>query len=792
MKNKKFIGLKTNVLSKAVYIIFSSILLIAWIQPNPKVRVFMMGDSTMANKKASDAPETGWGQVLDEYFTNQVEIHNHAVNGRSTKSFRDRGHWKELKNQLKKDDYVILQFGHNDAKEDDTTRYAPAKSAYKQNLINYINEIKEIGVIPILATPVYRRNFDSSGKLVDGHGDYPSVVREIAKSMHIDLLDMHQASQKILEEHGPELSKHLFMQFKGNIFDKFPDGVNDNTHFSPYGARCIAAAAAQELMNQKHPLRNFLKKSFNSNKYTFELPNVATPYFRRDTFDIKKYGAISSAVINNTKSIQSAIDNAANLGGGVVLIPTGFWISGPLVLKDGINLHLADGAMLQFSNNRDDYPIVETTWEGQDAYRCQAPISGKNCTNMAITGNGTIDGAGHVWKSVKKDKLTEGEWKRLIKSGGVNDGKTWYPSEASKVGWESDWAKKITPGKSLEDYKSVRDFLRPNMISFISCDLVLIEDVTLLNSPAWTIHPLMCNHTTVSHVTVNNPWYGQNNDAIDLESCRYGKLDNCYFDTGDDAITLKSGRDEDGRRRNIPTEHWIITNTKVIHGHGGFVIGSEMSGGVNHIYVDNCTFKGTDIGLRFKTTRGRGGLVSDIYISNINMAGIVGEAILFNMFYAAKDPIALPGEERKKEAYAPMPFSETTPVFKDFYLENIHCNGAERSLGISGLPESNLENVQIKNSSLNTTKGIDINEANGIKFTNVKFVHAEGDLFNLFNAQNIGFENCEFDTSLAQPIGIVSGEKSKKIMYKKCGDHLNKSMIHIDKNLSSSTVSISK
>ncbi|MEZ4906461.1 MAG: GDSL-type esterase/lipase family protein [Saprospiraceae bacterium] len=523
----------------------------------------MIGDSTMANKKDIDYPETGWGQVFHEYFTDAVEIHNYAVNGRSTKSFRDRGHWQEVYDQLQKNDYVIIQFGHNDSKEDDPARYAAPHTDYKDNLIRYIDEIRSKGAIPILATPIYRRKFDDNGTLLDAHGDYPGVVREVAAAKHVDLLDMHKLSGEFIQKQGKELSKYMFMNVQKKVYPKFPDGVTDNTHLTPSGARDIASLAAQELITLHHPLRNFLKKSEFEGKYKYELPNIATTGFPKDTYNIIDYGANPSANFLNTNAIQTAIDMANKNDGGVVIIPNGLWVTGPIQLKSNVNLFIDEGALLQFSDNRDDYPIVSTTWEGQSAYRCQAPISASNCSNIAITGKGMIDGSGQVWKSVKRNKLSDSEWKRLIKSGGVHDDETWYPSESSRIGHNSDWAKKITEGKTMEDYSKVKDFLRPNMISFISCNLILIDGVTLMNSPAWIIHPLMCNHVIVKDVNVTNPWYGQNNDAIDLESCNYGILDGCHFDTGDDAITLKSGRDEEGRKRGMPTQNIIISNTKV-------------------------------------------------------------------------------------------------------------------------------------------------------------------------------------------------------------------------------------
>lgn len=773
---------------KLILIPLVIILFTSW-SPQPKQRIFMIGDSTMANKKTIDFPETGWGQVFGNYFSDAVEIQNHAVNGRSTKSFRDRGHWASVYAQLQKDDYVIIQFGHNDAKQDDSTRYAPATTAYRSNLIRYIEEIKSKGAIPILATPIVRRKFNADGNLEETHGDYPAVVRQVAKEKLVDLIDLHEESKKIVESHSENSSAFMFMHHPGGVFPKFKDGISDNTHFSPYGANLIAAAACKLLVQQRHPLLYFLKKSVFDQKYEFELPLIAQTYFRQDTFDIVRYGAKHGITQVNTTAIQSAIDNASASKGGVVLIPKGMWISGPIELKDNVNLHIPVGATLQFSDNRDDYPIIETTWEGQLAYRCQAPISARDKNNIAITGGGTIDGAGHVWKSVKKSKLTASQWAHLIKTG-VNDGDTWYPSESSKMGHTSDWAKKITVGKTMDDYKKVRDFLRPNFVSFTNCNLVLIEGVSFNNSPAWTLHPLLCNHITVRNVKVTNPWFGQNNDAIDVESCRNGIIDNCVFDTGDDAITIKSGRDEEGRKRGVPTENFVIKNTTVYHGHGGFVIGSEMSGGVRNMYISDCSFLGTDIGLRFKTTRGRGGVVSDIYASNIQMSEIVGEAILFDMYYAAKDPIPLLGDKSENQEIKSEPFTEATPVFKNFYIDNVQCNGAATAIKINGIPESNVTNVVIKHSGFKTQKGVIINEASQIQFTNIDLYPSQGPLIDILNGNTVAFSQMRYDVS-SKNIGNIKGKSSANISFKQSGNlHLN--MFEIEKGINKNVVKLSK
>ena len=733
--------------------------------PSEKVRVFMIGDSTMANKNAYDAPETGWGQVFHELFIDAVLIQNHALNGRSSKSFRTEGHWKKVQDQLQKGDYVFIQFGHNDQKTTDTTKFADPQVAYRANLQKYIDEVKAKGAIPILLTPMMRRKFDENKTFVDQHGEYPQVVKEVAKKNQIDLIDMHALSEKLIVSHGEEASKDIFMHYAGGIFPKFPNGIVDNTHLSPYGARLMASLVAEDLMTQALPLRNWLKKSVYPNIMEYQLPKINTPNFKKDTFDIARYGAKGDGLFLNTKAIQQAIDIASDKGGGTVLLPSGLWVSGPIVLKNNINLHLAKGAVLQFSDNRDDYPIVETTWEGNIAYRCQAPIWGVNLTNVALTGDGIMDGAGQVWKQVKKSKLTESQWKSLLAIGGILNEKkdTWFPSEMSKYGNENmGWTNKKTADKTLEDYQKIRDFLRPNFISLSSCRNVLIDGITFLNSPAWTLHPLLCEHITIKNVNVKNPWYGQNNDALDLESCRNGIVENSTFDTGDDAICIKSGRDEEGRKRGKPTQNIIVRNNTVFHAHGGFVIGSEMSGGVKNLYVNNNNFLGTDIGLRFKTARGRGGVVEKIYISDIKMNNIPGEAILFDMYYMAKDPVPLEGDDNSLPEIKAEKLGDGTPSFKDFFIENVNCKGAETAIMLRGLPEMNIKNISIKNSNFTSNKGLLCIEAENISFENVGIYTKNPIVGQIQNSKNIRFDQISFSKN-SEILFEINGDRNKNI-----------------------------
>lgn len=495
------------------------------------------------------------------------------------------------------------------------------------------------------------------------------------------------------------------------------------------------------------------------------LPAVKQVSFKKDSFNIIKYGAVADGITLNTRSINAAIVACHKNGGGVVVIPEGLWMTGPVVLKSNVNLHLKKNSILEFSKDFDQYPLVKTNWEGVPQMRNQSPVSAENQTNIAITGFGVIDGNGGAWRMVKKSKLNSSQWKNLVASGGVlsADKKIWYPSEKSLKG-----STLINPGwiageKDEAYYESIKDFLRPNMILLSACKTVLLEGVTFQNSAAWNIHPLMCEDLTIRNIYAKNPWYAQNGDGLDVESCKNVLIENSVFDVGDDGICIKSGRDEAGRKRAMPSENILIRNCTVYNAHGGFVIGSEMSGGVRNIYVQDCTFIGTDIGLRFKTTRGRGGIVENIFIDNIVMKDIPGEAILFDMYYAAVDPIALAGEKREAPKVEKLPVTEETPQFRNFYVKNVVCDGAEKAIFIRGLPEMHIQNINLDNITIQSDKGIDISEASNIQLSNVKVITKNANpVIDIVNSKNISFNGLSVnkDASLVFRIG---GDRTEKI-----------------------------
>ena len=508
-----------------------------------------------------------------------------------------------------------------------------------------------------------------------------------------------------------------------------------------------------------------LKAQTATKPYSFaNLPKVAKTSFKADTLNILKFGAVSDGLTLNTKSINAAIIACNKKGGGVVLIPKGLWLSGPIELKSNVNLHLQENAILQFTRDFSQYPLVASNWEGLPQMRNQSPLWATNQQNIAITGKGIIDGAGDAWRMVKKEKLTETQWAKLVSSGGVvsEDKKTWHPTEQFFKASKMKNPGEITPEKTPEFYNSIKDFLRPNLLVFTSCKRILLEGVTFQNSAAWNIHPLMCEDLTVRNIYAKNPWYAQNGDGIDLESCKNVLIEGSTFDVGDDGICIKSGRDAAGRKRGMPTENVIIRNSTVYQAHGGFVIGSEMSGGAKNIFVYDCSFIGTDIGLRFKTTRGRGGVVEKIFIKNINMIGIVGEAILFDMYYAAVDPIALKGDKREVPKVVMLPVTEETPVFRDFYINNVACDGASKAVFIRGLPELSISNITLENLNIKAKEGIDIQEAKNVTLNNVKLVVDEANpLINIQNGNQINFKNVKYNT--AQTLFRISGDRNSAI-----------------------------
>jgi polygalacturonase len=489
---------------------------------------------------------------------------------------------------------------------------------------------------------------------------------------------------------------------------------------------CSAVASAQAVPDEVYK------------NLPFKMDRVPLPVFADNVVSIADFGATPDGLTLNSDAFAKAIDAAAAKGGGKVVVPRGLWLTGPVVLKSNINLHLEQGAVVIFSRDFSLYPVVQTSFEGLETYRCQSPISATNAQNVAITGKGVVDGSGEAWRPVKKSKLTAAQWKELVAAGGVLNEKkdTWWPSESALQGSKNVVDQNVPAAKTADDFALIKDYLRPVMVSLVACKNVWLDGVTFQNSPAWNIHPLMCENLTVSNLTVRNPWYSQNGDGIDIESCKNTVVYNSSFDVGDDAICIKSGKNEDGRRRGMPAENLIVAGCIVYHGHGGFVVGSEMSGGVRNVKVSGCTFLGTDVGLRFKSTRGRGGVVENIWISDVDMMNIPAEPLLFDLFYGGKSAVEA-REDGDKPDNTLHKADETTPQFRNIFIRNITCNGADRAMYFNGLPEMNVQNVTVDNVVITSKRGAEISQSTDVKLTNIKIVAAQGDPLVVRSSKNV-------------------------------------------------------
>ena len=416
----------------------------------------------------------------------------------------------------------------------------------------------------------------------------------------------------------------------------------------------------------------------------FQSFSVNIPTIPEKEFDLRAYGAIGDGRASNTEAFRKAIEAAAEEGGRVI-VPNGIWLTGPIRLYSNVELHLQDNAVILFDKNPEEYPLVVTDFEGITRIRTKSPIYAENA---------------------KEFKMTARQWKELLgKSPYViesKEGGIWFPARNM---FDTAITGEIYPGDydSFEEALAAAsphyDFYRPVMVSLRHCRNVLIEDVTLQDSPAWNVHPYFCEHLTVRGVRIINPAYAQNGDGIDVESCRYVHIHHSEFQTGDDGICLKSGKDREARKLLKPCEDVYIHDCKVGMSHGGFVIGSEMSRGVRNVLVKDCTFIDSDVGIRFKSAMGRGGVVEDIYLENILMIGIKKESLTMTMNYVLN---TVSGDHPVVQSTDP----EDIPTFRNIELRNCICRDEDAYYVIqpmSSYPET-IQDIRIIDCELGVKK----------------------------------------------------------------------------------------
>ena len=433
-----------------------------------------------------------------------------------------------------------------------------------------------------------------------------------------------------------------------------------------------------------------------------ELKQVVSFDIPDNTVSIADFGGVGDGVALNTEAFRKAISALTKKGGGRLVVPQGVWLTGPIVLKDNIDLHIERNAIVLFSPDKSLFVDAE----GKSS-RCDPGIKASKRKNIAITGEGIIDGNGAQWRPVKRLKVSDTEWKRFAAIGGVErqNGALWYPWDV-KAGY-----------KNIADTPENQEKSRQDLIRLTDCENILIEGVTVQNSPRFHVHPCNSKNIIIDGITVRCPWNAQNGDAIDLSDCHQALIVNSVVDAGDDGICMKSGKAKATALVN-GCEDILIEDNTVFHAHGGFVIGSEDITGMKRIVVRRCRFSGTDTGLRFKSGIGRGGKTEDIHISDIVMNDITDEAIVFQCDYVDR-PAGSEGKKAKTSG------SEFVPEFTDIHISNVVCRGAKTAIKAKGIEGMNcIHDIEIANSTIvYTSKGADIDETTAkVKLSNVNIV----------------------------------------------------------------------
>ncbi len=392
------------------------------------------------------------------------------------------------------------------------------------------------------------------------------------------------------------------------------------------------------------------------------LSRIKTPTFTDRDFNITDYGAAGDGKTDCSEAFRQAISAANKAGGGRVVVPAGSFLTGAIHLKSNVNLYVPQGAVIKFSADPNSYlPAVYTRWEGVECINYSPFIYAYKQKNIAITGKGILDGQGENWW---KWKRTYEDRQSLFKHG-----QDCTPVKKRQYG-----------GKTL----------RPNMIEPYKCENILIEGVTIRNGPFWHIHPVLSQNITIKNVKVEGR--GPNNDGCNPESCKDVLIEGCYFNTGDDCIAIKSGRNNDGRRVNKPSENIVIRDCLMKAGHGGVVIGSEMSGSIRNVFAENCIMDSPNLNqaLRIKTNSHRGGFVENVYARNIAV-GQVSEAVLkVNFHYEEGDT------------------GKFTPKVRNINMENIICKKSKYALFLKGYERSPIADVRLKNCTFDNVESADI------------------------------------------------------------------------------------
>jgi polygalacturonase len=461
-------------------------------------------------------------------------------------------------------------------------------------------------------------------------------------------------------------------------------------------------------------------------------------------YDIKALGADNTAKIKCTDLINKTIIQAANEGGGTLYFSSGTYLTGAITLKSNITIYLEAGATLKFSSDFKDYlPFQNVRYEGVFMNTFAPLLNAYKVENITIKGEGTLDGNGFAWWDEEKRISEEIKVKNGIEK----------PNDLQKMWTDANKDLKVEPY-----YEGIfkRQFFRPPFIQFLECNKIRIEGIRIQNSPFWTINPEGCNDIVVHGVTIFNPAndpHGPNTDGINPSSCSNVRISDCFISVGDDCITIKSGRDFNGRNYGKACENITITNCVMLAGHGGVVIGSEMSGGVKNITISNCVVDGTDAGIRMKASRGRGGVVENIRVSNIVMRNISRNAFTFDLFY---------DRASKQE-----PVSERTPIFRNIHISDVSGVGINKAGEIKGIEEMPISELSFTNINLEAKEGFSSEIAANLTFNNVDISTQKGAALEFKNCEGLVLNDIRSKKPLQnQP--IIKVTDSKNVLLNNC------------------------
>jgi polygalacturonase len=440
-------------------------------------------------------------------------------------------------------------------------------------------------------------------------------------------------------------------------------------------------------------------------------------------FNVRDFGAVGDGKVICTVSIQKAVNACAKAGGGKVIFPAGKYLSGPIFLKSNVYIEVIAGATILYIPDLQKTPVINGIWEGIERKIYASLFTGFNLENVTISGRGKLDGQGQDWWDASRE--TEALRKKM----------------------------NLTEREPDNPKGSALKYPRPRMINLYHCKNVMISELTITNSPSWTIHPVYCKNVMIVKISIIQPYDSPNTDGIDIESCNNVRIFNCFIDCGDDCIALKSGYNEHGRKKGISCKNIVIASCTFAHGRSAICIGSEMSAGVRNVTATNCTFDGTLRGLRIKTTRNRGGVVENIIFSNIIMDNIT-EGISFDMYYDANS------EE-------PKPITEKTPFFKNIRCFNIIGTNIKQAINLSGLPEAPMEDVTFQNIYFKSIEGVNCKFGKNINFNNCEINVEKGSVFLVKKTNGILLDNVGCNQPLLG-IPVINIGSSSDVVVRNC------------------------